>query len=82
MDHQPFDARAAFAFLDEVATRFGPSQVNSIGPAWDAVWIVCMTIDVQHETTARAALARVVMEMYRLSSASTSARAGFPTALG
>ncbi len=68
MNIEHFDADAAFAFLDSLATRFGPSQAALIEPAWEATWIVCMTDNPRHEVTARIALALVIAEIHRLAS--------------
>ncbi len=65
---EPFDADAAFDFLDSLATRFGPSQAALIEPAWEATWIVCMTDNPRHEVTARIALALVIAEVHHLAS--------------
>lgn len=66
MTDRPFNAGATLAFLDEIAEHFRSTKLLSIEPAWDAAWIVCMTLDPRHETAARAALADVATEVSRL----------------
>ena len=81
MHQQSFNAGAALVFLDDIAARFGSSGLVSTEAAWDAAWIVCMTRDRRHEETAQAALASVVIEVDRLSMASTPAQASSTTTL-
>lgn len=68
-------------FLDDLTDRFGPSRLPSLGPAWDAAWLVCVASDPQHETVARVALASVVVELDRLSVTTMTARASASAAL-
>lgn len=80
MDHRAFHAGTVLAFLDDLTMRFGPSRLPSIGPAWDATWLVCVASDPRHETAARSALASVVIELDGLS-APAPGQSGVPAAL-
>lgn len=76
MDHRAFHPGLVLAFLDDLAARFGPSRIPSIGPAWDATWLSCVASDPRHETTARSALASVIVELDGLSVAPSSGHRG------
>lgn len=80
MTDRPFNAGATLAFLDEITERFGSARLLSIESAWDAAWIVCMTLDPRHEAAAQAALADVTTEVSRLSIMGQPARANAPAA--
>ena len=82
MDRHAFDAGAALAFLDEIATTLGTLAPLSIEAAWDAAWIVCMTRDPRHEILAQAELDGVVAEVGLLSAISVLARTDVPAVRG
>lgn len=79
MDHHAFHPGMVLAFLDDLTMRFGQARLPSIGPAWDATWLVCMASDPRHETAARLALASVVIELDCLSAIPASAQSSAPT---
>jgi hypothetical protein len=82
MDHRAFHPGLVLAFLDDLAARFGPCRLPSIGPAWDATWLVCVASDPRHETTARSALASVIIELDGLGGATAPGHRGAPAKPG
>ena len=80
MNDHAFHPGMVLTFLDDLAARFGSSELPSIDPAWDAAWLVCVAPDPRHEVTARMALASVIIELDQLSAASMSTRADAPAA--
>ncbi|RYC28965.1 hypothetical protein D3273_26445 [Lichenibacterium minor] len=81
MDNHVFHAGMTLTFLDDLTDRFGCSKLPSIGPAWDAAWLVCVASDPRHEVAARMALAGVVIELDQLSATSAPVQANAPAVL-